>query len=304
MEPFPSAATALTMNSTTNADGGTRLSFPRIAHPVHASALSIRPKTHRTGESSALSKFFRFRPWNHVARIRRCTSPLARRQRLRWRRCRPNRSAQQKSAMIQPLVRRATSASRTRSPTIRALRRRCILRTHRCCEIACSRRCRRLFEGEIARCGRGAHALSSSPAGRFSLSRADDVDHAHVGSADQHHLILCRRRAGLLGLRQRRDLGAYSQTESAARRRDFRDSNRRDNRGSLRRMELRFGGGELSLPGRSARYFRSRSAHSRSRFSTPSPPASAAQWRHGCSARSWMPGLAQASPRDTIWAQP
>jgi len=40
MEPFPSAATALTMNSTTNADGGTRLSFPRIAHPVHASALS------------------------------------------------------------------------------------------------------------------------------------------------------------------------------------------------------------------------------------------------------------------------
>jgi len=60
------------MNSTTDADGGTRLSFPRIAHPVHASALS--PSSPKRTEPQKVPKFFRFHPWNHVARIRRCTN--------------------------------------------------------------------------------------------------------------------------------------------------------------------------------------------------------------------------------------
>jgi hypothetical protein len=44
------------MNSTTDADGGTRLSFPRIAHPVHASALS--PSSPKRTEPQKVPKFF------------------------------------------------------------------------------------------------------------------------------------------------------------------------------------------------------------------------------------------------------
>src|SRR5260370_34747962 len=95
------------------------------------------------------------------------------------------------------------------------------------------------------------HAVGS-PTECGLLSRANDVDDAHVRWIDQHDLILNHRvfqRPSLRGLRQCRDrqvvelnrrwhLGAYRYVETMAGRGDSDITNRGDDRWSLRRLEL------------------------------------------------------------------
>src|SRR5713226_1006867 len=95
------------------------------------------------------------------------------------------------------------------------------------------------------------HAVGS-PTECGLLSRANDVDDAHVRWVDQHDLILNHRvfqRPSLRGLRQCRDrqvvelnrrwhLGAYRYVETMAGRGDSHITNRSDDRRSLCRIEL------------------------------------------------------------------
>src|SRR5258708_2736049 len=95
------------------------------------------------------------------------------------------------------------------------------------------------------------HAVGS-PTECVLLSRANDVDDAHVRWVDQHDLILNHRvfqPPSLRGLRECRDrqvvelnrrwhLGTYRYVETMAGRGDSHITNRSDDRRSLRRIEL------------------------------------------------------------------
>src|SRR5215468_10815298 len=98
----------------------------------------------------------------------------------------------------------------------------------------------------------GPITLSTEPTECVLLSRANDVDDAHVRRVDQHDLILNDRvfqRPRLRGLRECRDrqvvqlnrrwhLGAYRYVETMPGRGDSTITNRSNDRRSLRRVEL------------------------------------------------------------------